>query len=157
MERKGKEEYLYSAFSHQGTYKALRHGSHSFTCKQHHAPIHQKCPFPWGIWTSHVTHDALGPCEPTTQTAPRYIQPCFYRWPRTVTVLYNGLPVYPSKLPLPMLASGPHVIPGSLGLPESGMQMATWSFQPFLQSSLVWQTDRATDRPTDHATQCDVE
>ena len=36
-ERKGKEEYLYSAFSHQGTYKALRHGSHSFTCKQHHA------------------------------------------------------------------------------------------------------------------------
>ena len=33
-ERKGKEEY--SAFSHQGTYKALRHGSHSFTCKQHH-------------------------------------------------------------------------------------------------------------------------
>ena len=36
-ERKGKEEYLYSAFSHQGTSKALRHGSHSFTCKQHHA------------------------------------------------------------------------------------------------------------------------
>ena len=60
-ERKGKEEYLYSAFSHQlvswsltslfstnmaisettfshqGTYKALRHGSHSFSCKQHHA------------------------------------------------------------------------------------------------------------------------
>ena len=32
-----KEEYLYSAFSHQGTYKALRHRSHSFTCKQHHA------------------------------------------------------------------------------------------------------------------------
>jgi len=23
---KGKEEYLYSAFSHEGTYKALRHG-----------------------------------------------------------------------------------------------------------------------------------
>ena len=23
------------------------------------APIHQNCPFPWGIWTSHVTHDAL--------------------------------------------------------------------------------------------------
>ena len=36
-ERKGKEEYLYSAFSHQGTYKVLRHGLHSFTCKQHHA------------------------------------------------------------------------------------------------------------------------
>ena len=36
-ERKGKEEYLYSTFLHQGTHKALRHGSQSFTCKQHHA------------------------------------------------------------------------------------------------------------------------
>jgi len=36
-ERKGKEEYLYSAFLHQGTHKALRYGSHIFTCKQHHA------------------------------------------------------------------------------------------------------------------------
>jgi len=36
--RKGKEVYLYSAIlvcTH--TPKALRHGSHSFTCKQHHA------------------------------------------------------------------------------------------------------------------------
>jgi len=35
--REGKEEYLYSAFSHQSTHKALRHGSHSFSCKQYHA------------------------------------------------------------------------------------------------------------------------
>jgi len=46
---KGKEEYLYSAFLHQGTYKVLRYGSHSFTCKQHHAclsfvSIHQMAP-----------------------------------------------------------------------------------------------------------------
>jgi len=33
LKEKGKEEYLYSAFLHQGTHKALRHGSHSFTCK----------------------------------------------------------------------------------------------------------------------------
>jgi len=31
-----------SVFLHQGTHKALRHGSHSFTCKQHHACI--ACP-----------------------------------------------------------------------------------------------------------------
>jgi len=37
MKGKGKEEYLYSAFLHESTHKALRHGSHSFTCKQHHA------------------------------------------------------------------------------------------------------------------------
>jgi len=36
--RKGKEEYLYSAILvRTHTLKALRHGSHSFTCKQHHA------------------------------------------------------------------------------------------------------------------------
>jgi len=38
------------------------------------APIHQICPFPWGIWTSHVTRDAFGPCESTTQTALRSVQ-----------------------------------------------------------------------------------
>ena len=47
--RKGKEEYSYSAFLHQGTHKVLRHGSHSFTCKQHHAclffmSVHQMAP-----------------------------------------------------------------------------------------------------------------
>ena len=39
-DRKGKEKErksIYSAFLHEGTHKALRHGSHSFTCKQHHA------------------------------------------------------------------------------------------------------------------------
>jgi len=32
-ERKGKEEYLYSAFLQQTAHKVLRRGSHSFTCK----------------------------------------------------------------------------------------------------------------------------
>jgi len=41
---------------------------------------------------------------------------------RGVSIVYNRLPVSPSKLPLPMLASGPHVIRGSLGPPESGTQ-----------------------------------
>ena len=36
-----------------------------------------------------------------------------------------------------------------IGLPESGTQMVTWSFQPFLQGSLVWHTDTATERATD--------
>jgi len=36
-ERKGKEEYLYSAIYTTHSLKALRHGSHSFTCKLHHA------------------------------------------------------------------------------------------------------------------------
>ena len=55
------------------------------------------------------------------------------------------------KLPLPMGDLGSHVIHGALGLPESSTEMATRSLQPFLQSSIVWQTDRPTDRPIDHA------
>jgi len=35
LKKKGKEEYLYSAFIQR--LQALRHGSHSFTCKLHHA------------------------------------------------------------------------------------------------------------------------
>jgi len=38
-----------------------------------------------------------------------------------------GLPVSPSKLFLPMLASRPYVIHGSLDPPESRTQMVTWS------------------------------
>jgi len=33
VRKEGKEEYLYSTFLHQGTHRALRHGSYSFTCK----------------------------------------------------------------------------------------------------------------------------
>jgi len=110
------------------------------------APIRQNCPFPWGIWTSHVTPDAFRPYESTTQTAPRSVQPSLHRWPQIVSILYSGLPVFFSKLPLPMLASGPHLIRGSLGPPKSGTQMATWSFQPFLQGDRL--TERQKDRQT---------
>jgi len=46
---KGKEEYLYSATYTTHSLKALRHGSHSFTCKLHHAcfsfvSVHQMAP-----------------------------------------------------------------------------------------------------------------
>jgi len=48
-ERKRKAEYLYSAYSTSSPLKALRHGSHSFTCKLDHAfpsivSIHQMAP-----------------------------------------------------------------------------------------------------------------
>jgi len=34
---KGKAEHLYSAWHGKDHFKALRHGSHSFTCNKHHA------------------------------------------------------------------------------------------------------------------------
>ena len=48
----------------------------------------------------------------------------------------------PQKLALPMGHLDSRLIHGSPGPPESLTQMATRSVQPFLQGSLVWQTDR---------------
>ena len=108
-------------------------------------PIQQNCPFLRGIWTSHVTHDAFGPCESTNQMAPWSVQPSLHRWPLSVSILYNGLPVLPQNCPFPCW----HLdsIRGSQGPPESGTQMATWSFQPFFARLIDWQSDRKTDRP----------
>ena len=67
-------------------------------------------------------------------------------------------PSPPQTSPFPWGDLDPHVIYGSLGPPESSTQMAVRSVQPFLQGSLVWQTNRAKDRgqtrdwPTDHTT-----
>ena len=52
-------------------------------------------------------------------------------------------PFLPQNCPFPWgWGSGPHVIHASLGPAESSTQTATRSRQPFLQGSLVRQTDR---------------
>ena len=116
---------------------------------------------PWGhidtTWRIRLNLCIFGPREATTETANWSVQPHVCTDDRGVQshILYNCLPVPQSKLPLPMLASRPHVIRGSLGPPESGMPRTTWSFQPFLQGSVTWQTDRATDRQC-YSVQCGV-
>jgi len=64
----------------------------------------------------------------------------------TVVSLYftMGRPFSPKNLPLPTGDLDPHLIHGSPGPPKSSTQTAARSVQPFLQGSLVWQTDRAT-------------
>jgi len=63
---------------------------------------------------------------------------CLHRWPQSVPIWFVcfALKIVPSHVGIwtPCNSLGPH---------ESGTQMATWSFQPFLQGSLVWQTDRS--------------
>jgi len=60
----------------------------------------------------------------------------------SVQPLYNRPPFSPLKLPLPTGDLNPHLIHGSLGLPESSTQTASPSVQPFLQGLRLWQTDR---------------
>ena len=79
------------------------------------APIHQNCPFRWGIWTCYVTHAALGPCEPQLK---RHLDQFSCVCTDYLRVSLYGLPALPSKLFFPMLVSGPHVIHGSLGPPR---------------------------------------
>jgi len=98
----------------------------------------------------HLTHDSFGPSEPTTQTASRSVRPFLHRWQQSVPILYNGAPFSPQNYPLHMEWSGP--------------RSNTWFLWPtrvpnlrhldrcsrFYRAhySLVWQTDRQTDRQT---------
>jgi len=109
-------------------------------------PVHQNCPFPWGIWNSHVTR-CFRPMRVHNPNGTSIASVVFSQM--TAACLYFTIimvcPFPQLKFPLPMLASGSHIIRGSLGPPESGMQMATWSFQPFfagLTSVTDWQSDR---------------
>jgi len=108
-------------------------------------PFPTKLPILIGDLDPHLIHDSLGKSEPTIQMASRSVQPFSHRWPQSVPILYNGRPLPPpSKLPLLMEGDlDPNLIHGSLG-PEFSIQTATWSVQPFLQGSVVWQTDRQT-------------
>jgi len=72
---------------------------------------------------------------------------------RVTLYLAMRCPFPPLKLPLPMKGSGSHLIHNSLGSPESSTQMVSPLVLPFLQGWLVWQTNRLTDRQTDHTTQ----
>jgi len=68
-------------------------------------------------------------------TKTRYINP--------LLLLYNGLPLLPSKLTLPMGDLDPHLTHGSLGPPESSTQRASRSVQ-----RLTVVIDRPTERQT---------
>jgi len=51
---------------------------------------------------------------------------------------------FPTKIAPSHWVSGPHLIHGSLGPPKSSTQTASQSVQPFLHTSLLWQTGHAT-------------
>jgi len=98
-----------------------------------------------------LIHDVLGQSEPTIQTASRSVRLLSHRWrqcPYKLTLQWDA-PFSPQNCPFPLESQNlnPHLIHGSLGPPESSTEAASRSVQPFLQGSLVWQTDLRTDRP----------
>ena len=77
------------------------HGTHVILYNWH--PFLPKLPLPMGNLKPHLTHDSLGPSKPTNQTASRSIQLFLHEWSQSVPILYNGMPLSPSKLSLPMV------------------------------------------------------
>jgi len=61
---------------------------------------------------------------------------------------YNGPPFPPQNCPFPRGDLDTHLIHDSMGPSKPATQTASRSVQPFLQGSLLWQTDRQTDDAT---------
>ena len=76
----------------KSTGSAVLHSS-----RQKRPILYNGCPYPpelprsIGLSGLHLTRDAFGQCEPTTQTAPRSVQPCLHRWPRSVPIIMAAL------------------------------------------------------------------
>jgi len=92
----------------------------------------------------HLIHDTLGPPESSIQMTCQVVHPFFAQLTAKCPYTLEWATLPPSKLLLPMGDVDPYVIHGSLSPPESSTQTASWLVQPFLQGSLVWQTDRQT-------------
>jgi len=92
-----------------------------------------------------LTHNALGPCMPTTQTKRHLDQ--FSR--DSVLILYNGSPVFPSKLPFSMGIWNPcntWFIGPTRVLNPNGKSIVSAVFAG-LTSVADWQSNRHTNIP----------
>jgi len=106
-------------------------------------PFPSKLPFPMGDLDQHLIHDSLWPSKPITQMASQSVQPFFAQFTAECPYTYNGTPLFPQKLPLPMGGSGPHLIHGSLGLPSPQPKRHLDRFSHFCRAYFC---DRPTDR-----------
>jgi len=84
-----------------------------------------KLPLPMGV--SRSLSNTWFPAPTRLLNPSRSFQPFLHRQPQSVPILYNGTPLPPQNCPFPW-----HLDP-----PESSMQTAPRSVQPFLQGSLV--------------------
>jgi len=95
-------------------------------------PFPKNCPFSWGIWTlSNLWF--LGPVLVHNPNGIIIGSAVFTQVTAECHYTLQWAPIY-HKLPLAMGASGPHLIHGSLGQPESSTQTVYRCVQPFLHS-----------------------
>ena len=125
----------------------ITHGRVSFGMPGH-VLFPKNCPFTWGDLDSHLIRVSLGSPRSTSQTESRSIQPFCTAHGRASYTLERAVPSPVKKCSCSWGDLDSHLIHGSLGLPDPTTQTAFRSVQLFLQGSLVWQTDRQTDRQT---------
>ena len=111
------------------------------------APIHQNCPFPWESEPSCNTW-FLGSMRAHNLNGTSICSAVFAQMTAKCPYTLQWFAHFPLKIALLIGDLDSHVIHGSLGQLESSTPTAFRSLLPFLQGSLVWETDR----PTDHAT-----
>ena len=143
---------IHAALAHSSPQPERHLDQFSHFCTTHDSVIgHARaCPFLWKLHLCmeqsrpHLNTWFLGPTWILNPNSTSVSSAIFYSSQQRVPILYKG-PPFPSKLPLPMGGSGPPSNTWFLGQPESWTQTASRSVQPFLQGSLLWQTDRLTD------------
>jgi len=109
-------------------------------------PIHQNCPFLWGIWTSHVTHDAFGHTSPQPK---RYVD-----WFSRLCTNDRGVSLYFTMVCLFSV----NIAPSRVGIWTSS-SFNTWFIGPtrvrnangnlIVSAVFAGLTDRQRDRKTD--------
>jgi len=105
----------------------------------------KNCPFPWEMWTPGNTW-FLGSIRVHKPNGIFISLAVFHRWLQSVPTLYNGTPLSPSKLPLPMGGSEPPSntwFPG----PTQVLNPNGISISSAVLAELTSVTDRQTNRP----------
>jgi len=97
-------------------------------------PFPPKLSLPMRDRESRLTHDSLGPSQPTSQTEFRSVSRFAQMTAECPYTLQWDAPFFPHNCPLPIGGSGPHLIHSSLGLPESATKPASRSVQPFCRA-----------------------
>jgi len=114
-------------------------------------PSPSKLPLLMGDLNPHLIRGSLSPPDSASQAASQSVQPFSFCTAHSRMSLYftvHTVDTPSTKLPLQMQRSGSPPNTWFLGRTKSSTQTASRSVHPFLQGSLLWQTDRQTDHAT---------
>jgi len=108
----------------------------------------------WRKSAPHLIHDSLGPFESIKKGIANGISigsAVFARLTADGSYTLQWAAPFPSKLPLRIGGSGPHLIRDSLGAPESTTQNGILIGSAVIVALTIVSRDRPTDRQTTHA------